>query len=53
MHLRRVEVIKEINGDCYRCEVNDLCPAFAIYTDKQKEEPHPCCEVEVQEEGEQ
>jgi len=50
VHLRRVEVIKEINGDCYRCEVNDLCPAFEIYTDEQKEEQHPCCEVEVQEE---
>jgi hypothetical protein len=46
-------MIEEIKADCYLCEVNDLCPAFAIYTDKQKEEPHPCCEVEVQEEGEQ
>ena len=45
-------MIKEINADCYQCEVNDLCPAFAIYTDEQKEEQHPCCEVEVQEEGE-
>lgn len=46
-------MIKEIKADCYLCEVNDLCPAFAIYTDKQKEEPHPCCEVEVQDEEEQ
>lgn len=53
MHLGRVEVIKEINGDCYQCEVNDLCPAFEIYTDEQKEERHPCCEVEVQDEEEQ
>lgn len=46
-------MIKEINGDCYQCEVNDLCPAFKKYTDEQKEEQHPCCEVEVQEEEEQ
>ena len=43
-------MIKEIYADCYRYEVNDLCPAFEIYTDEQKAERHPCCEVEVQEE---
>ena len=46
-------MIEEIYADCYQCEVNDLCPAFEIYTDKQKEEPHPCCEVEVQDKEEQ
>ena len=46
-------MIEEIYADCYQCEVNDLCPAFEIYTDDKKKNKAPCCEVEVQDEEEQ